>query len=414
MYLIFFTHYFSPEGNAPASRTHEHCLRWVNAGHRVVVITCAPNVPDGVVYNGYRNRLWPQRETIDGIEVIRVWTYLAANSGGTKRILNYLSYLFSAVFAFTFFCRRPDVVVATSPQFFCGWAGALASLIKWRPFVLEIRDIWPESIIAVDAIKRGTVTNILELLEKWMYGLANQIVAVGNGYRDNIRSKIGAKKTISVITNGVDGQIYKPLPKSRDFLERYELNDRFVCSYVGTLGMAHGLDVVVRAASLLQKQGRNDIVFCLVGDGARRRAHEAQVEHLGLEHLVKFTGRLAKSKMPEILASSDCLLVHLKKTDLFATVIPSKIFESMAMNRPLIMGVRGDAAEIVRAAQCGIEIEPDNESDLLSAINKLVQDRELYEQLCQRGRETVMSNFSRDILAERMLGVLKEAANLNR
>ena len=141
MKITFFTHYYPPEGNAPASRTYQHCVRWAKQGHDITVITCAPNVPDGVVYEGYKNRLWPQTETVDGIKVVRVWTYLAANAGGMKRILNFVSYMISALFAFVFFARRPNVIIATSPQFFCGWAGVFASWIKWRPMILEIRDI---------------------------------------------------------------------------------------------------------------------------------------------------------------------------------------------------------------------------------------------------------------------------------
>ena len=164
MKIVFFSHYFSPEGNAPASRTYEHCKRWADAGHQVTVITCAPNVPDGVVYQGYQNRIWPQRETIDGVQVIRTWTYLAPNSGNGKRILNYVSYMISSVLCFLFFCRRPNLIIATSPQFFNGWAGTIASWLKWCPFILEIRDIWPESIVTVGALKKNNLlVRILEL-----------------------------------------------------------------------------------------------------------------------------------------------------------------------------------------------------------------------------------------------------------
>ena len=175
MRLVFFTHYFPPEGNAPASRTYEHCKRWVEAGHEVTVVTGVPNVPNGVVYDGYRNRLWPQREMVDGIDVLRTWTYVAPNSGSLKRILNFVSYMFSALLTFLFFCRRPNLIIATSPQFFCGWAGAFAAWLKWCPFVLEIRDIWPESIVTVGAMRKGLLTRILELAEKWLYRSANHI-----------------------------------------------------------------------------------------------------------------------------------------------------------------------------------------------------------------------------------------------
>lgn len=412
MRVVFFSHYFSPEGNAPASRTYEHCKRWAEAGHQITVITCAPNVPDGVVYEGYQNRIWPQRETIDGVDVIRVWTYLAANSGNTKRILNYVSYMVSAVLCFLFFCRRPNLIIATSPQFFCGWAGTIASWLKWCPFILEIRDIWPESIVTVGALeKTSLLVRVLEVLEKWMYRSANHIVTVGNGYRDNILSKVDVADRISVVTNGVDLDVFSPQEPSETFRKEHGLEDRFVCSYVGTIGMAHGLGVVVRAAKMLKSLGREDFVFCLVGDGAHRERLETDVLESNLGEMIRFTGRLPKAEMPMVLASSDCLLIHLKKTDLFATVIPSKIFEAMAMERPLIMGVQGESADIVKDSGAGIGMESDNEQQLVDAVLKLKDDDDLRDRLCVNGRKFVGQHFTRDSLAKKMLDVMEQVAN---
>ena len=220
MNILFFTHYFPPEGNAPASRTYEHCARWVAAGNDVTVITCVPNVPNGVSYEGFKNRFWPQVEEVDGIRVVRVWTFLAANAGNLKRIINYISYMFSAVFAALFWAKRPHVIVATSPQFFCGWAGVIASWLRWAPLVLEIRDIWPESIVTVGAMKKGIAVRILEYLERAMYRSARHIVTVGNGYRQNVESKAAVSGRISVVTNGVDATLFKPTEPSEEFIGR--------------------------------------------------------------------------------------------------------------------------------------------------------------------------------------------------
>lgn len=407
MHIAFFSHYFPPEGNAPASRTYEHCVRWVRAGHRVTVITCAPNVPNGIVYPGYRNRLWPQRQSVDGIDVIRVWTYVAANAGGLKRILNFVSYWISSLFAFLFWCRRPDIVIATSPQFFCGWAGVFASWLKWRPFLLEIRDIWPESIMTVGAMKKGFAIRILEILERWMYASANYIVAVGEGYKANILAKVDVSSRIGVVTNGVDLNLFAPQPRSSEFRRRCGLADEFVCSYVGTIGMAHGLDVVLRAAESLRAMGREDIRFCLIGDGAERENLQRQAESSGLDRWVRFTGRLDKSQMATAIASSDCLLVHLKGCELFESVIPSKIFEAMSMSRPIVMGVRGESAAIVRAAGCGLEMTPDDERELVQAVCQLKDHPATYERLCLNGRDFVARKYSRDGLAEKYLRIIE-------
>ncbi len=343
---------------------------------------------------------------MDGLQVIRVWTWLAANAGGLKRILNYLSYLVSAIFAFLFFCRRPQVVIATSPQFFCGWAGLICSYLKWTKFILEIRDIWPESIVTVGAMKQGWLVTCLEWMEKMMYRGANHIVAVGDGYRDNILSKVDVADRISVVTNGVDPDQFRPGKGNPEFRRRFQCQDKFVCSYVGTIGMAHGLEVTIRAAKLLRSQGRQDIVFCIVGDGARRAELEKEVQEAHLTDLVKLTGRLPKQQMPEVLASSDCLLVHLTGTELFETVIPSKIFEAMAMERPIIMGVAGESADIVRRSGSGIAMRPDQEQDLVGAVTRLCDDSDFYRELCSNGRQFVSQNYSRDKLAGDMLQII--------
>ena len=410
MKIVFFSHYFPPEGNAPASRTYEHAVRWAEQGVDVTVITCAPNVPDGVVYDGYKNRLWPQRETIDGVSVVRVWSYVAANAGGMKRILNYVSYLVSSVFAFLFFCKRPDLVVATSPQFFCGWAGTVASWLKWCPFLLEIRDIWPESIIAVGAMKEGLLTRCLERMEKWMYRSATHIVAVGNGYKKAILKRAPNLNNISVITNGVDLTKFAPMPPDEDFRRKWGLEDKFVCAYVGTIGMAHGLEVVLDAAEKLKRADRNDIRFCLVGDGARRKELENQTQQRDLQSHVVFTGRLPKSEMGIVLASSQVLLIHLKACDLFTTVIPSKMFEAMAMERPIIMGVDGEAREIVATSRSGINMEPGNTDQLIEAVCRLADDPEFASKLASQGRPFVSECYTRDVLANRFLEVMRTVA----
>lgn len=412
MKILFFSHYFPPEVNAPANRTYEHCRRWAAAGHDVTVVTCVPNCPDGVAYEGYRNRFRKQTETIDGIRVVRAWTFFAQNARSNRRIANYASYLISAVWA-ALWLKKPDVVVATSPQFFCGWAGVWASRIKRVPFVLEIRDIWPESIAAVGAMRDGKRVRFLKWLEKRMYRAADHIVAVGTGYRDQITPKVPEmREQISVIPNGVDGDAFLPQPADDDFLAEYGLADKFVCSYVGTIGMAHGLDVIVRAANRLKEAGRKDIAFMVVGGGATRATLEKQVAAEGLENYVVFPGRLPKGEMPKVLASSDCCLIHLRKTELFSTVIPSKIFETMAMQRPMIMGVRGPACEIVMEAGAGVPMTPESDEELYQLVTNLADDRDAAVEMGFDARRFVLEHYNRDDLASEYLRLLSSVAGI--
>ena len=405
MHILFLTHYFPPEVNAPAARTFEHCRRWVRAGHRVTVITCAPNCPAGVVFDGYRN-CWRSEEVMEGIRVIRVWSWLAANKGFTARILNYLSYMLCAVLA-AVRLRGIDMLVATSPQFFCGWAGVLCRWLRRWPLVLEIRDLWPESIVTVGAMRTSPVIRLLEWFERRLYAAADRIVTVGDGYRNGLLARGVPAEKIDVVPNGVDLEQFAPRPPSVELRRCWQGEGRFVCAYVGTIGMAHGLEVVLDAADRLRAQGRDEIVFWLVGDGAQRERLQREANARGLTNVV-FTGLLPKERIPEVLASCDACLVHLKGTELFGTVIPSKLFELMAMQVPIIQGVCGQAQQSVQEAGAGLPMVPDDGGSLLAALDQIAATREEFT----RGRAFVAQWYNRDRLAEAMLGVLEQVAGI--
>ena len=406
MRILFYTHYFPPEGNAPASRVFEMSKAWVAAGHRVTVITCAPNVPSGVVYDGYRNR-FRQLETIEGIDVVRVWTFIAPNKGTVRRLLNYASYTVSALFQ-TLFVKRPDIIIATSPQLFCGWAGQLAHWFLRRPFVLEVRDMWAEGIVALTSVERGRLLGILESIENKLYQMAPRIVTVGEGYQRRLVEKNVDPAKLTIVTNGVDTEFFAPRPPEVELRREWGLEGKFVCAYVGTIGLACSLDVAVDAGKLLKQQGRDDIVFLIVGDGAVKDELAAKVRENGLEQIVVMTGRLPKEEIPRVYALSDCSLVHLRKTPLFASVLPSKIFEISHMKIPIILGVEGEAARLVEASGGGICIEPDNARQLLEAIARLQDDPELAAQMGQAGHDYVAKNFDRQKLAQVYLEYLEQ------
>jgi glycosyltransferase involved in cell wall biosynthesis len=407
MRILFFSHYFPPESNAPASRTYENCKLWVHAGHEVTVITCAPNCPEGKVYDGYKNELYA-REVVDGIDVRRVWTYIAANEGTVRRIFNYVSYMVSA-FLCSFLVKRPDIVIATSPQFFCGWAGVLSRFFRRVPFILEIRDLWPESIVAVGAMRVSRLVRVLEWLEKIMYASADHIVTVGDGYRRRLLEKGVLTERVSVIMNGVSRDLFTPCAPDEALKQQLGVAGKFVCGYTGTIGMACGLEIVLEAAHKLKERGIKDIVLMLVGDGASRKSLEKQAHERALDNVI-FTGRQPKEKMPEFLSISDVCLVHLRKSELFTTVMPSKIFEMAGMARPIINGVAGFAAEFIDEARAGINIEPENSEQLIEALLKLRKAHELREALGHAGREYVLRHFDREKLAEDYLEIINELA----
>jgi glycosyltransferase involved in cell wall biosynthesis len=407
VHILFLTHYFTPENNAPAARVHGMAREWARAGHRVTVLTCAPNVPAGVVYEGYENKLC-QEEWIDGIRTVRVWTWLAANKGRVRRGLNFLSYLAAAGAAGPLLRPRADVVIATSPQFFAGWAGWPVARAHGAPFVLEIRDIWPDSIVAVGALPDGRVVRTLGKLERALYDGADHIVAVGDGYRMNmIRKGVGPSR-ISVITNGVDVDLFEPREPDQELRARLGFSPAtFVITFAGTIGMAADLGVALDAARRLKQEGRDDIAFLLIGDGAQRAELEERAGAEGLTNVV-FTGMVPRAELPAYLASSDACLVHFRKQELFGTILPSKFFEDAAMEKPILLGFEGDARAMLHEADCGIAFEPSNDEELAAAAEQLAAaSPEERRRLGENGRRYVLEHFDRRKLAHEYLEVLE-------
>jgi glycosyltransferase involved in cell wall biosynthesis len=408
MQILFLSHYFPPEVNAPASRTYEHCKQWVKDGYQVTVVTCAPNHPRGKVYSGYKNSLYTAEE-VDGIRVIRLWTYVTANEGFLKRTLNYVSYMIAVILAAPFI-RSADVVISTSPQFFNGLAGYFVSRIKRARWILEIRDLWPESILAVGAIRNKAIIRFLEYLEIFAYRKADRIVPVTDAFRLYMIGKGIDPGKIEVIKNGVDLGFYQVRSKDAGLLHELSIEGKFVASYFGTHGMAHHLETVLEAAELLSN--RDDIVFLLVGEGAERMRLQGMLATMKLTNVIML-GQHAKDRMPDLWSISDASLVLLKKSDLFKTVIPSKIFESMAMQKPVILGVEGESQELLAAANTGLVIQPENSRELASAVRKLADNQELCRFMGNNGRDYVARNFDRKILARRYSTLISSLAKGN-
>lgn len=406
MHILFLTDNFPPEVNAPASRTFEHCREWVKAGHKVTVITCAPNFPKGELLDGYHNRLW-QSEDMSGIRVIRVWSYIASNEGFAKRILDYLSYMVTASVA-TLFIRRVDIIVGTSPQFFTACAAWSASLFKRCPWVFELRDIWPESIRAVGAMGRSRTLDMMEKLELFLYRRATLIVSVTNSFKRNLAGRGIDPGKIHVVTNGADLSHFHPRDKDTGLVRQLGYDGKFVAGYIGTHGMAHGLETLLEAARMLRDEGRRDIHLLLLGNGARKAELCAQAEVLGLDN-VTFVDTVPKAEVARYWSILNASIIHLRATPLFETVIPSKLFECMAMGIPVLHGVRGESAEIVEANDVGLTFGPENAQQLRDRLVELADDEPLAQRLGRNGTAAA-AQFSRSVLAREMLAHLSDTA----
>ncbi len=408
MHILFLSDNFPPEVNAPASRTHEHCRQWVRAGHRVTVITCAPNFPHGRVFDGYRNRLW-QSETVDGIRVIRVWSYITANEGFARRVLDYLSFMVSGAVA-ALFVRRVDVIVGTSPQFFTACAACLVGAVRRTPWVFELRDLWPESIKAVGAMKDSRTLHWLEKLELFLYRRAARIVSVTHSFRADLQRRGIDGSKIDVITNGVDIAQFTPRPKDEALVRELGLQGKFVAGYVGTHGLAHALETLLQAADRLQREpGAERFTILLLGDGARKAELKSLAASMGLRNVV-FVDSVPKNQVARYWSLLDASIVHLRRTELFQTVIPSKLFECMGMGIPVLHGVEGESADIVRREEVGIVFEPENGAALVDALRRLADDPALAAQLRQRGLAAAR-RYDRTALAMEMLRSLEQVAS---
>lgn len=400
MHILFLSDNFPPETNAPATRLFEHARHWVRAGHRVTVVTCAPNFPGGRVFEGYSNRWW-QRETMDGVEVVRVKTLIVRNTGFLLRILDYLSFMVMGLLG-GLFIRRPNLVVASSPQFFAGVGGWALSVLRRLPFVFEVRDLWPASITAVGAMRESLLIRLLEKLELFLYRRARNIVVVTEAFRkDLIRRGIPAEK-IEVVTNGVDLERYQPRPRDPETARRFGVEERLVIGYLGTHGLAHALENVLTTAGRLRDLPR--VHFLFVGDGAAKAELQQEADRRGLIN-VSFHPMQEKERMPELWSLCDVVLVHLKDMPVFETVIPSKIFEAMGMGLPvLVAGPDGEAADLVRRAGCGAWVPAEDPERLEACIRDLSGRPEYRKQLGDASRRAA-ALYDRNHLAARLLGV---------
>jgi colanic acid biosynthesis glycosyl transferase WcaI len=393
MKILFLSDNFYPESNAAASRVYERAVFWARDGHDVTVMTGCPNFPEGKPFPGYKNR-WRYVETIDGIRVVRVKTYMAANQGVGRRLVDFLSYMVSATF-FSLFEKRPDLVMASSPQFFTAVAGYLVSVFKRCPYGLEVADLWPESIRGVGAMRDSFFLSMVENLELFLYRRATFIVTLTESIKQNIvKRKIDPYK-ITTIINGVNLERFKPAAQKDPELEtELGLNGKFVVGYIGTLGLAHGLENLLKAAQLAEQEGCDDLQFLIVGGGAEAPLLKEIQRQQGLKN-VTILGRQDKAEIARYWSLCDLALVHLKNSDVFKTVIPSKIFEAMALGKPILYcGPESDGSEVVTKEKVGERVDSGNPQTLWGRIQQLAENPEKLTQY-QTNMKEVVPRYSR-------------------
>jgi colanic acid biosynthesis glycosyl transferase WcaI len=386
---------------APAARVFELSREWVRLGHQVTVLTGFPNHPTGVIPPEYRGQ-WLRREVVDGIQVVHVPIYAAANKGFVKRVANYLSFGASASVVGPFVAERPDLVLATSPQFLAAVAGYLLSRLYRVPFVFEVRDLWPRSIVAVGAMSADSpVVKVLEQMELFLYRAATRVVTVTESFVDEIAERGIDRSKISVVTNGVDLDLFQP-----GFREaaraRLGLPSGFIATYVGTHGMAHGLGMILDAAPRL---ANDSITFLLVGEGAEKAGLRERAAREGIGNVI-FWDQRPRDVIAQVYAAADVCLVLLRKKQLFTTVIPSKIFEFMGAGRAIHTTVDGESRTIIERAGAGVFSPPEDLDAFVATLRDLAANPARLDAFGQSGRHYAEANYSRPALAAKYADLL--------
>jgi glycosyltransferase involved in cell wall biosynthesis len=406
--ILYVSQYFPPEMGAPAARVAELSRHWARMGHDVTVLTGFPNHPTGVVPEEWRSRLHRLHctDTIDGVKVVRTWLWPLPNRKAHERIRNYASFCVSAAIS-GLALPKPDVVIATSPQLLCALAGWWLAWWKRVPFVFEVRDLWPESLAAVGAGSEGSLLHrTLGAIAGFLYRRAQRIVVVAPAFTNHLMRywNVPAAR-ISTVENGVETDVFRLDPAAAEVRKQLHLEDRFLICYIGTMGNAHGLETLIAAAEELQT-ALPSTMFLLIGEGAEKDRIAKLAAQRGLQN-IKFLDQQPRERIPAYVSAADLCLVMLRKSELFKTVIPTKLLEYMACERPVIVAVDGQARQIVETAHAGVFVEPENSKALVKAILDLAGESERRRQMGASGRAYIVNQFSREKTARDYITVLQ-------
>lgn len=401
MRILYLSQYFPPEVGATQTRAHEMAQGLLRAGHSVTMLTEVPNHPEGVIRPAYRGRLWV-REELDGIDVIRVWVKTAPVKTMRTRLAFYLTYMLAAALAGLLLARgRYDALVATSPPLFVGGTALFLSRLRRIPLVFEVRDLWPESAVALGELNNPRFIRWATALEERCYARARRIVVVTSGIRDRLAAR-GYGDKLALIPNGANTDLFRPQPEAgRALRERLGLGERFLAVYAGIHGVAQGLETVLEAARLAPA-----VHFLLVGDGPRKADLLRLKEELGLAN-VTLADAEPREAMPAYLSAADVALVPLRKVEIFQGAVPSKMFDAWACACPVALSIAGEARTVLERAGGGVFVEPEEPAALAAALQALAGDRPRCREMGAAGRRFVEAHYSRQAQARQLVELLE-------
>ena len=402
--ILFLTHYFPPEIGAPQARISELAQRLAGDGDKVTVLTGLPNYPTGVIPEGYRAR-FSVVEHMHGVRVLRRWVYATPNSGFFKRIVNHLSFVATSLTALRQ-VGSVDVMYVESPPLLIGLSAFIFSWLKRAPFVLNVSDIWPQSAIELGVLRNRVAIWLAEALEGRMYRKAARVTVPTSGIHIRLSARVHPPGKVALITNGVDIDLYRPQPPDPDLARSWGLDGRKVFLYAGTHGLAQGLGIILDAARLTDDP---DIIYVLAGEGADKAALVERADREGLVN-VRFLPNQPKESMPSLLNLAYASIVTLKPLDIFRAALPTKMFESMGIGKPVVGALWGEAADLLERARCGVVVAPGDAAALHRAVVSLAGDPERARDMGRRGRDYVVEHYNRRTITVTLRELLVEAA----
>jgi colanic acid biosynthesis glycosyl transferase WcaI len=409
MHLLFLAQCYAPEEVSAAFLITELAEDLAKRGHTVTMVTGAPNYPQGRVFHGYRNKIY-QTEWLNGVRVIRTWSFISPSKGFLQRIFHYGTYSGTALFG-GIMGGRPDILVSYSPPLPLGLSAWLLSRIWKIPWVLQLEDLYPEAAVAAGVLRNRRVISFFSLMERFIYRKATHISLISERFRENLISKKVEPNKMTLIPVWADPDVVRLLPKENDFRDRHGLSRRFVVMYAGNIGHTSSLEDVLSAAELLKSE--SDIFFAILGEGVKKPILREAAQAKGLEN-VFFLPYQPREVFAEMMAAADVSLVTLNQASSLSS-LPSKTFNIMASARPILAVTppESEIARLVTEGQCGINVPPNQPALLADQVLRLKSQPGRLEEMGYNGRHHMETKFSRRRCVEMYDTMLKELAGKN-
>lgn len=396
MRILILTQYFPPETGAPQNRLYEIAVRLQKEGDSISVLTAMPNYPKNRIFEGYRKKLFCS-EQMEDLKIYRSFIYVGKSRAIISRLMNYFSFVFSSFLRGLFLKGKFDYILCESPPLFLGITAYFLSRLKGIKLIFNVSDLWPESAEKLEIINNKKLLKLAEKLELWLYKKSHVISGQTQGIVQSIKTRTGREDVIW-LPNGVDPDFFNPEQIQENWSLANGFNsDDFLIFYAGIIGHAQGLEVILKASKLLEKEKK--IKWLLIGDGPEKEKLQALAKKLACTQVYFFPNQ-AKKSMPEIVKACHASVIPLKRIPLFLGAIPSKLFEVLAMQKPILLGVEGEAKNLfIDAGQAGLAFEPENEHKLAHQALELFNNPEHAKKLGNNGLNYVKTYFNRNKIA---------------